>query len=207
MAGILMFGKYDSITNNSGDPMYFVDYRERIATDNPDIRWTNRIYPDGLWEANLYQFYIRVYNRLIQSLPRPFMMKDGVRALMALRCATAARSAACCTLPAGQHGKGRLAAVHHVGVVAEDGECMGAHGTGRHMQYAGQPLAGDTVHGGDHQHKALRGGEAGGQRAGLQCAVTCAAGTGLGLASPPVVPAGRRCSSSPWQTTHRRARP
>ena len=79
LAGMLMFGKYDSITNNSGDPMYFVDYRERIATDNPDIRWTNRIYPDGLWEANLYQFYIKVYNRLIQSLPRPFMMKDGIR--------------------------------------------------------------------------------------------------------------------------------
>ena len=79
LAGILMFGKYDSITNNSGDPMYFVDYRETLATDNPDIRWTHRIYPDGLWEANLYQFYIRVYNRLIQSLPRPFMMKDGIR--------------------------------------------------------------------------------------------------------------------------------
>ena len=79
LAGMLMFGKYDSITNRSGDPMYFVDYRERMATDNPDVRWTNRIYPDGLWEANLYQFYVRVYNRLIQSLPRPFMMKDGVR--------------------------------------------------------------------------------------------------------------------------------
>ena len=79
MAGILMFGKYDSITNPSGDPMYFVDYRERIATDNPDIRWTHRIYPDGMWEANLYQYYVRVYNRLIQSLPRPFMIKDGVR--------------------------------------------------------------------------------------------------------------------------------
>lgn len=79
LAGMLMFGKYDSITNNSCDPMFFVDYRERIATDNPEVRWTNRIYPDGMWEANLYQFYIRVYNRLIQSLPRPFMMKDGVR--------------------------------------------------------------------------------------------------------------------------------
>ena len=79
LAGLLMFGKYDSIINRSGDPMYFVDYRERVATDNPDIRWTHRIYPDGLWEANLYQFYVRVYNRLIQSLPRPFMMKDGVR--------------------------------------------------------------------------------------------------------------------------------
>lgn len=74
-----MFGKYESITNPSGAPMYFVDYRERITTDNPDIRWTHRIYPDGMWEANLYQYYVRVYNRLIQSLPRPFMMKDGVR--------------------------------------------------------------------------------------------------------------------------------
>lgn len=79
LAGILMFGKYDSIVNNSGDPTYFVDYRERIATDAPNIRWTHRIYPDGTWEANLYQFYMRVYNRLIQSLPRPFMMKDGIR--------------------------------------------------------------------------------------------------------------------------------
>ena len=79
LAGILMFGKYESITNPSGDPMYFVDYRERIAAENPDIRWTHRIYPDGMWEANLYQYYVRVYNRLVQSLPRPFMMKDGVR--------------------------------------------------------------------------------------------------------------------------------
>ena len=79
LAGILMFGKYDSITNNSGDPGFFVDYRERIATDDPNVRWTNRIYPDGMWEANLYQFYVRVYNRLIQSLPRPFMIKDGIR--------------------------------------------------------------------------------------------------------------------------------
>ena len=79
LAGILMFGKYDSIINNSGAPTYFVDYREKLGTDDPNVRWTNRIYPDGMWEANLYQFYIRVYNRLVQSLPRPFMMKDGIR--------------------------------------------------------------------------------------------------------------------------------
>lgn len=53
MAGILMFGNYDSITNNAGNPHFFVDYREKIATGNPDVRWTHRIYPDGLWEANL----------------------------------------------------------------------------------------------------------------------------------------------------------
>ncbi len=79
VAGILMFGKYDSIVNNSGIPDFFVDYRERIATDAPLMRWTHRIYPDGMWEANLYQFYVKVYNRLIQALPRPFMMKDGIR--------------------------------------------------------------------------------------------------------------------------------
>ncbi len=79
LAGLLMFGKYESIVNNSGLPTYFVDYREKVSTDAPDVRWTNRICPDGTWEANLYQFYIRVYNRLIQSLPRPFMRKQDIR--------------------------------------------------------------------------------------------------------------------------------
>ena len=46
---------------------------------NPDDRWTNRICPDGLWEANLFQFYRRVYNQLSESLPKPFALKDGVR--------------------------------------------------------------------------------------------------------------------------------
>lgn len=79
MAGLLMFGNYESITNNSADPYFFVDYREKILTSDSAIRWSHRIYPDGLWEANLYQFYVRVYNRLIQALPRPFMIKDGIR--------------------------------------------------------------------------------------------------------------------------------
>ena len=82
---------------------------------------------------------------------------------------------------AGQQGKAGLTAVHHVGVVTEDGERVGAHGAGRHVQHAGQTLAGDAVQGGDHQHQTLRGGEAGGQRTGLQRAVTGAAGAGLGL--------------------------
>ena len=40
-----------------------------------NVRWTHRIYPDRMWEANLYHFY----NRLIQVLPRPIMIKDGIR--------------------------------------------------------------------------------------------------------------------------------
>ena len=49
------------------------------------------------------------------------------------------------------------------------------------MQHTGQTLTGDAVHGGDHQHQALGGGEAGGQCAGLQCTVASAACAGLRL--------------------------
>lgn len=45
--------------------------------NDPNQRWTDRIYPDGTWEANLYQFFFRVYNKLSQTLPIPFQL-DGV---------------------------------------------------------------------------------------------------------------------------------
>ena len=78
-AGLLMFGKYDSISNPGGEPYYFVDYRERLYTDDPAVRWTDRIYPDGTWEANLFQFYLRVYNKLVQALPKPFKIVGDAR--------------------------------------------------------------------------------------------------------------------------------
>lgn len=69
-----MFGQSDMITNPGGEPYYFVDYQERLFTDDSRVRWTDRIYPDGTWEANLFQFYVRVYNKLIQALPKPFKL-------------------------------------------------------------------------------------------------------------------------------------
>lgn len=78
-AGLLMFGKSDMITNPAGEPYYFVDYQERLYTDDARVRWTDRIYPDGTWEANLFQFYIRVYNKLIQVLPKPFKLVGDAR--------------------------------------------------------------------------------------------------------------------------------
>lgn len=74
-----MFGKSDSISNPGGEPYYFVDYRERLYTDDPAVRWTDRIYPDGTWEANLFQFYLRVYNKLVQALPKPFKIVGDAR--------------------------------------------------------------------------------------------------------------------------------
>ena len=78
-AGLLMFGQSDMITNPAGEPYYFVDYQERLFTDDVRVRWTDRIYPDGTWEANLFQFYVRVYNKLIQALPKPFKLVGDER--------------------------------------------------------------------------------------------------------------------------------
>ena len=49
------------------------------------------------------------------------------------------------------------------------------------MEDAGQELAGNTEHGGDHQHQTLSGGVSGGQGTGLQRAVAGTGGTGLRL--------------------------
>ena len=73
LASILMFGTGETIQNTL--PHYFVDYREKLSSD-PRIRYTNRIYPDGTWEPNLFQFFQRVYRELAQVLPVPFKL-DG----------------------------------------------------------------------------------------------------------------------------------
>ena len=73
-AGILMLGKTESITDDCCAPWYFVDYQEKLS-DDPMLRWTDRLYPDGMWEANLFQFFYRTYGKLSQLLPTPFMLK------------------------------------------------------------------------------------------------------------------------------------
>lgn len=76
VAGVLMFGKTNSITDTECCPYFFPDYRERLS-DDPKIRWTNRIYPDGTWEANLYQFFTRVLPMMQHALPVPFKLDDN----------------------------------------------------------------------------------------------------------------------------------
>lgn len=76
LAGLLVFGKDIAIRDPAASPNYFVDYRERL---DPAIRWTDRIYPDGTWQANLFQFYTKVWPRLAAALPTPFAIEGGVR--------------------------------------------------------------------------------------------------------------------------------
>lgn len=78
LAGILMFGKTDAITDEICAPHFFLDYRE-LAENLSKTRWINRIYPDGTWEANLFQFYQRVLPRLQEILPTPFQLEGDAR--------------------------------------------------------------------------------------------------------------------------------
>ncbi len=78
LAGLVMFGKTEAITDPDAAPTFFPDYQE-ILTQEAALRWTDRIYPDGTWEANLFQFYQRVWPRLSAGLPRPFQLVNGVR--------------------------------------------------------------------------------------------------------------------------------
>ncbi len=76
LAGMLMFGRDRVITAPSVAPKYFIDYRERLDSET---RWTDRLYPDGTWEANLFQFYLRAWPKLSAGLPVPFRLEGGQR--------------------------------------------------------------------------------------------------------------------------------
>lgn len=93
VAGLLMFGKSESITDQSCLPWFFPDYREHLSS-NPDERWSDRIYPDGTWQANLYQFFTRVFPKISQLLPTPFRLaEDGVTRIEQTTAHTALREA------------------------------------------------------------------------------------------------------------------
>lgn len=75
VAGLLMFGKERSIQDPEAIPNYHVDYREKLSK-NPSVRWTDRIYPDGTRNLNLFQFFEQVYPRLVADLKIPFQVTN-----------------------------------------------------------------------------------------------------------------------------------
>lgn len=76
-AGLMMFGKDRVICDPAAVPEFHLDYRERLSSD-PQVRWTDRIWPDGTWTANLFQFYQRVVPRLMSDLKIPFQLQPGM---------------------------------------------------------------------------------------------------------------------------------
>ena len=73
-AGLLMFGTYSAIMDEN--PNFFPDYQEIQEIQE---RWVNRVYPDGNWESNLFQFYNKVLPILQNFLPKPFKLKENQR--------------------------------------------------------------------------------------------------------------------------------
>ena len=74
-AGLLMFAEEYQIVREF--PEYFLDYRD--VTDST-LRWVDRVYSSsGDWNGNLFDFYFRVYNKLIENLKVPFKIKRGNR--------------------------------------------------------------------------------------------------------------------------------
>ena len=76
LAGLLMFGKDQAIRDPEAAPQYYVDFREKL---DAATRWTDRIHPDGTFEANLFQFYQRVWPKLSEGLKQPFQLEGDMR--------------------------------------------------------------------------------------------------------------------------------
>ena len=75
-AGLLMFGRYEAI--QEAFPNYMLDYQERPDPE-ADVRWVDRIVPDGTWSGNLYDYFHKAYRKLVSDLKIPFKLKDGAR--------------------------------------------------------------------------------------------------------------------------------
>ena len=75
VAGLLMFGEEYKILREY--PEYFLDFREML---DPAIRWTDRLQSmSGDWTGNLFDFFFRIYPKLIKDVKIPFkLMSDGL---------------------------------------------------------------------------------------------------------------------------------
>jgi ATP-dependent DNA helicase RecG len=75
LGGLLMFGREDAIRDRY--PHWHLSYRELPARPSPAQRWLDRIAPDGTWNANVFEFYMRVIVKLHEGLKVPFALDAG----------------------------------------------------------------------------------------------------------------------------------
>ncbi len=75
VAGLLMFGREESI--REGMPSYNVDFREKLS-DDPAVRWSDRLTLDGTWAGNLFQFYLKTSQRLFADLKLGFQLDSDL---------------------------------------------------------------------------------------------------------------------------------
>ena len=89
LAGLLMFGKHDSIIEMW--PSFQLDYFEYENTTDINARWDDRLTNDGTWAGNLYEFFFLVLAKLQTWVRRPFELnrdmtrRDETSAHIAIR--------------------------------------------------------------------------------------------------------------------------
>ena len=74
-----------------------------------------------------------------------------------------------------------IAAGHHVGMIAKDGERLSREGAGGHMEHGRDQFSGDLVHVRDHEKQTLGGGIGAGQSSGDQRPVNGSGSSGFRL--------------------------
>lgn len=74
-AGLLMFGREDALRRRF--PHWHLSYKEVPNSLPGDARWVDRVWPDGTWNANVYEFYSRVIHKLHEGLKVPFALEGS----------------------------------------------------------------------------------------------------------------------------------
>lgn len=70
-----MFGEYNNITDVL--PNFMIDYQEK--SNDKNIRWLDRIIPDGAWSGNIFDFYLKIIRKLEADIKVPFSIKQNIR--------------------------------------------------------------------------------------------------------------------------------
>jgi ATP-dependent DNA helicase RecG len=58
-------------------PHWHLSFKELPDDPTDKRRWVDRLHPDGMWTANLFEFYLRVIVRLHDGLKVPFETEQG----------------------------------------------------------------------------------------------------------------------------------
>jgi predicted HTH transcriptional regulator len=74
-AGLWMLGSETAIRELH--PHWHLSFKELPADPDDTRRWLDRLHPDGTWNANLFQFYLRTIVKLHEGLSVPFAMEHG----------------------------------------------------------------------------------------------------------------------------------
>jgi ATP-dependent DNA helicase RecG len=75
LAGLLMLG--NELVLRQLFPNWHLSYREPPDDPADARRWVDRLHPDGTWNANLFQFYLRAILKLHDGLKVPFALEAG----------------------------------------------------------------------------------------------------------------------------------